>query len=86
MTEASKLTPGELKLLAKCPDKVFEFMKTHHQERNAFNLFRKGMLDRQSEVYSMRAGGKFMELRWSYRRTIAGRAACGVVREDAHDD
>jgi len=69
------MTSGEAKLLRKCPDKAFEFMKTHAQERTAFDLFRKGLLERKSEVYSMSRGGRSMELRWSYRRTDAGRAA-----------
>jgi hypothetical protein len=77
-----KLTSGEIKLLSKCPDKSFEFMKGHAQERSAFDLFRKGLLERRSEMYSMKAGGRSVELRWSYRRTDAGRAAAAASTSD----
>jgi hypothetical protein len=69
------MTKAQARLLAKCPDKMFEFMKTQAQEHDAFELFRAGMLDRRFDVYSMRAGGKSMNMRWAYRRTAAGREA-----------
>ena len=76
-----KLTKGQARLLAMCPDKRFEFMKTSAQERNAFDMYRAGLLERRSEVYSMKRGGSTVEMRWAYRRTLAGRLAANPPTE-----
>lgn len=64
----------ELALLKKCSPRVFEFMRTAAQERRAFELFGKGLLVRQNEVYRISGGGKSTEYRWSYKLSEAGQA------------
>lgn len=74
------LSTAQKCLLVICPDKVFEFMKTAAQERNAFEMYRAGLLERKNRMYSMRAGGRSAEFRWAYRRTDAGRAAVVEIK------
>jgi len=62
----------DLALLKKCSPRMFEFMKTAAQERRAFELFSKGLLVRQNEVYRVSGGGKSIEYRWSYKVSEAG--------------
>lgn len=72
------LTKAQARLLAMCSDKTFEFMKTSSQERDAFDMYRAGLLERQFEVYRFKRGGQDVEMRWTYRRTDAGRAAVAI--------
>ena len=63
--------------LAKFAEQAFEFTRNGHAERFAFEMFRKGLLERRSEVYSVSAGARTVEYRWAYRLSPEGLAFVG---------
>ena len=52
---------------------IYEFPSGAHAERFAFEMYEKGLLERENQVYSVSAGGRSMEYRWAYRLSTAGR-------------
>lgn len=71
------LSKLDLRLLARFPRTAYEFPNTAARERFAFDMFQAGLLERRWEMYSMSAGGKSAQFRWSYKLTAAGREALG---------
>ena len=52
--------------------RTYTFTKGGAQEQRAHSLFLMGLLKRRMQCYSMKAGGKSLQLRWAYMRTIEG--------------
>lgn len=77
---ATKLDPMEKKRRQDARDherlakftKVYEFPQGSHAERFAFEMYEKGLLERENQVYSVSAGGRTTEYRWAYRLSAAG--------------
>lgn len=75
-TKKMELTKSDLRRL-RLFSHEHEFPKTASQENFAFEMGRLGLLERRWEMYSMSAGRKTAQYRWSYKLTPAGCAAIG---------
>lgn len=73
-----ELTKADLRRLGSFSDE-YEFPKSSSQEWFAFDMFQAGYLERQWEVYSVSAGRKTAQYRWSYRLTKEGFVAVGKI-------
>jgi hypothetical protein len=78
---ATKLDPIEKKRRQDARDHArlakftggYEFPRGAHVERFAFEMYGKGLLERENRVYSVSAGAQSAEYRWAYRLSVAGR-------------
>ena len=75
-TKKKELSKSDLRRLAPFSDE-YEFPKSSAQEWFAFDMFQAGLLERRWELYSVSAGRKTAQFRWSYRLTEEGCAALG---------
>lgn len=68
-----KLDKYDLRLLARLNAEGPSFMRHPSHEHRAFDMFGKGLLERENAVYKMTQS--FTEYRWRYWVTEAGRRA-----------
>jgi len=81
MKMAAKLDLAEKKRRQDARDRVrlakftsaYQFQSGAHVERFAFEMYVRGLLQRENQIYRISAGARSMEYRWAYRLSAKGR-------------